>query len=255
MPASTKWFHCVQFSQDTGHVVTFLVLNSICDIEKSAVPVPYLIPSLKKGYIQCTGTLLLIGNYPSANYPPSWDHPFDDPLWGPNLTLSFYIAPREKIYDFKKHRIGSIFFAYKKSSCDWCRSKNKETSCIFALSEIKDITDQNDHYRIFQIYINLCAMCENHLYTERLYIGFWCWTQFSMLIKVPEFAWTTVNLYSSWESVCPTSGIKLNTKKRSLCPVNCDRLFCFSEFFKANDAEVRIKRPKTCIFVYSVRGF
>ena len=71
--------------------------------------------------------------------------------------------------------------------------------------------------------------------------------------KVPEFAWNTVNLYSSWESVCPTSGIKLNTKKRSLCPVNCDRPFCFSEFFKATDAGVRTKRPKTCIFILSKR--
>ena len=95
--------------------VRFLLLNSNWDIEKSAVPVPYLIPSLKKGYIQCTGTLLLIGNYPSANYPPSWDHPFDDPLWGPNLTLSFYISPREKIYYFKKYPIGSIFFACQNS--------------------------------------------------------------------------------------------------------------------------------------------
>ena len=129
----------------------------------------------------------------------------------------------------------------------------RHKTCIFALSEIKDITDHNHHYRIFKKYINLCAMCENHLYTERSYFGFWCWTQFSMLIKVPEFAWTTVNLYSSWESVCPTSGIKLNTKKRSLCPVNCDRPFCFSEFFKATDAGVRIKRPKTCIFVLSKR--
>ena len=101
--------------------------------------------------------------------------------------------------------------------------------------------------------MNLCAMRENHLYTERSFFGFWCWTRFSMLIKVPEFAWTTVNLYSSWESVCPTSGIKLNTKKRSLSPVNCDRPFYFPEIFKVTDAEVRIKRPKTSSFILSKR--
>ena len=74
-----------------------------------------------------------------------------------------------------------------------------------------------------------------------------------MLIKFPEFAWTTVNLYSSWERVCPTSGIKLNTKKRSLCPVNCDRPFYFPEIFKVTDAEVGIKRHKTSILILSKR--
>ena len=61
---------------------------------------------------------------------------------------------------------------------------------------------------------------------------FWCWTRLSMLKKVPELAWTTVNFYSSWESVFLTSGIKLNTKKRSLCPVNCAHLVWFCQLLK-----------------------
>ena len=97
--------HVIQFWAKKKTFLDFIIHSSR----------PYLIPSVKKGYIQCTGTLLLIGNYPSANYPPSWDHPFDDPLWGPNLTLSFYISPREKIYYFKKYPIWSIFFACQNS--------------------------------------------------------------------------------------------------------------------------------------------
>lgn len=78
-----------------------------------AVLVPYLYPSLKKGYIQCTETLFLIGSYPLGNYFPCWDYPFGDPQWGPNLILFlFYIPPREKFYDFKKHRLGLTFFAF-----------------------------------------------------------------------------------------------------------------------------------------------
>ena len=61
---------------------------------------------------------------------------------------------------------------------------------------------------------------------------FWCWTRLSMLKKVPELAWTTVNFYSSWESVSQTSGIKLNTIKRSLCPVNCSHLVRFCQLLQ-----------------------
>ena len=61
---------------------------------------------------------------------------------------------------------------------------------------------------------------------------FCCWTRLSMLKKVPELAWTAVNFYSSWESVSPTSGIKLKTKKRSLCPVNCAHLVWFCQLLK-----------------------
>ena len=80
LPASANWFHCVPFSKDTGRAVTFLVLNSILDVEKSVVPMPYLFPSLKKGYMQCTETLFFIGSYPSWNYPPWCGHPFGNPL-------------------------------------------------------------------------------------------------------------------------------------------------------------------------------
>ena len=58
---------------------------------------------------------------------------------------------------------------------------------------------------------------------------FWCWTRLSMLKKVPELAWTTVNFYSSWESVFLTSGIKLNTKKWSRCQVSCAHLVWFCQ--------------------------
>ena len=79
-----------------------------------AVPVPYLYPSLKKCYIQSTETVFLIVSYPLGNYFPWWDYPFGDPLWGPNLILFlFYIPPREKFYDFKKHRLGLTFFAFQ----------------------------------------------------------------------------------------------------------------------------------------------
>ena len=69
-------------------------------------------------------------------------------------------------------------------------------------------------------------MGENHQYTGR---------SFSFLVlnsnldveKVPELARTTANLYSRCESVFPTSGIKLNTKKRNMCPVNCVLLVLF----------------------------
>ena len=53
-----------------------------------------------------------------------------------------------------------------------------------------------------------------------------------MLKRVPEIAWTTVNFYSSWESVSPTSGIKLNTIKRSLCPVKCSHLVRFCQLLQ-----------------------
>ena len=49
LPASANWFHYVPFSKGTGRAITFLVLNSIRDVEKSVVPVPYLFPCLKKG--------------------------------------------------------------------------------------------------------------------------------------------------------------------------------------------------------------
>ena len=61
---------------------------------------------------------------------------------------------------------------------------------------------------------------------------FWCWTRLSMLKKVPELAWTTVNFYSSWESIFLTSGIKLNTKKWSLCPVSCAHLVWFCQLLQ-----------------------
>ena len=61
---------------------------------------------------------------------------------------------------------------------------------------------------------------------------FWCWTWLSMLKKVPELAWTTVNFYSSWESVFLTSGFKLNTKKCSLCPVSCAHLVWFCQLLQ-----------------------
>ena len=68
-----------------------------------ALPVPYLYPSLKKGYIQCTETLFLIVSYPFGNYFPWWDHPFGDPLWGPNLILFLFISRPEKSFMISKN--------------------------------------------------------------------------------------------------------------------------------------------------------
>ena len=47
LPASANWFHCVPFSKGTERAITFLVLNSNRDVEKSVVPVTYLFPSSK----------------------------------------------------------------------------------------------------------------------------------------------------------------------------------------------------------------
>ena len=85
-----------------GRAITFLVLNSIRDVEKSVVPVTYLFPSSK-------------------------------------------------------------FFNVTDAEVRIMRPK----TCIFILLKRKDITDQSHHYQIFRKYVNLCAMGENHLYTER----------------------------------------------------------------------------------------
>ena len=52
------------------------------------------------------------------------------------------------------------------------------------------------------------------------------------IVDVKKSPWTTVNFYSSWESVFLTSGIKLNTKKCSLCPVRCAHLVWFCQLLQ-----------------------
>ena len=120
---------------------------------------PYLFPSLKKGYIQCTETLFFIGSYPSGNYS-----------------------------------------------------------------------------------------------TMGVRLRFWCWTRFSMLKTIPELAWTTVNFYSSWESVSPTSGIKLNTKITSWCPINCAHLVWFCQVLQIDSTVFHCQGYGACRYAFGVNS-
>ena len=52
----------------------------------------------------------------------------------------------------------------------------------------------------------MCTMGENYLYMERSF-QFLVLNSILDVKKVPEFAWTTLNLYSSLESVSTTSEI------------------------------------------------
>ena len=96
------------------------------------------------------------------------------------------------------------------------------------LSKRKDITDPSHHYWIFKKYVNPCPMGANHQYTGRSF----SFLVLNSIVDVKKSPWTTVNFYSSWESVFLTSGIKLNTKKCSLCPVRCAHLVCFCQLLQ-----------------------
>ena len=87
------------------------------------------------------------------------------------------------------------------------------------------MTDQNHHYRILRKIFTSVEWVEI-LCIRSVRFRFWFWTLFSILKKVSQFTW---NFYSSLESVSPTSRIKLNTKKRSLYPINFAHLvwFCY----------------------------
>ena len=87
---------------------------------------------LKKGYIQCTETLFLIGSYPLGNYPPWWDHHLVISYGVPIDSLSDHMSPREKVCDFKK-QFKINLFCYSKlfTVTDAAVRIKRPKNCIF----------------------------------------------------------------------------------------------------------------------------
>ena len=96
--------------------------------------------------------------------------------------------------------------------------------------------------------------CVQIISIRNVHFRIWCWTRFSMLKKVPELGSTTVNFYSSWESVSPTSGIKLNTKITSLCPINCAHLVWFCQVLQIDSSVFHCQGYGACRYAFGVNS-